>query len=69
MDRKKAIKGIFASALGIQAAKATISSFSDAQGAFTRNEQTLSNDTSGSKDSAQGYKHSVCRWTYSSVPL
>ena len=69
MDRKKAIKGIFASALGIKAAKDTISSLSDAPRAFTRNEQTSSSDTSGLRVSEQGYKHSVCRWTYSSVPL
>ena len=69
MDRKKAIKGIFASALGIKAGKDTISSLSDAPGAFMRNEQTSSSDTSGLRVSEQGYKHSVCRWTYSSVPL
>jgi hydroxypyruvate isomerase len=69
MDRKKAIKGIFASALGIKAAKDTISSLSDAPRAFTRNELTSPSDTSVSRVSEQGYKHSVCRWTYSSVPL
>ena len=47
MDRKKAIKGIFASALGIKAGKDMISSLSDAPRAFTRNEQTSSTETSG----------------------
>ena len=55
MNRKNAIKGILASALGVPVARDAIYNNSDAPQPFTRNEQ--------------GYRHSVCRWTYSSVPL
>ena len=68
MDRKKAIKGILASALGVQATKETISGISEALQPSTLNARRLP-DGVGSKVSEQGYKHSVCRWTYSAVPL
>ena len=68
MNRKNAIKGILASALGVPVARDAIYNNSDAPQPFIRNEQALSGGVS-SKISQQGYRHSVCRWTYSSVTL
>ena len=68
MNRKNAIKGILASALGVPVARDAIYNNSDAPQPFIRNEQALSGGVS-SKISEQGYRHSVCRWTYSSVTL
>ena len=55
-------------ALGVPVARDAIYNNSDAPQPFIRNEQVLSGGVS-SKISQQGYRHSVCRWTYSSVTL
>ena len=53
MNRKNATKGILASA-GVPVARDAIYNNSDAPQPFTKR---------------AGYRHSVCRWTHSSVPL
>jgi hydroxypyruvate isomerase len=67
MNRKDAIKGILATAVGMKATEImpTGASLASVKGPLE------SNETAGhtAAKAPQGFKHSVCRWTFASTPL
>lgn len=66
MNRKDAIKGILASAIGAKVGGVMATNPHSSQ-----ERATLLSTADGAtrQSSAQGFKHSVCRWTFSATPL